>query len=101
MICRGCDGEDQFDGEDLKFDHDVNMWLCEECRDTVIDHKKMTQRYLIHYDSSFGARFGMAVFGNERQARQDRNAFAEDGLQVRIIKLTVVDGQPVAEWIDS
>lgn len=99
--CQGCDGDRQSDKwEVLRFHPVIKMWLCSECRDEAVDHAKLVQRYLIHYTTRLGARFGLAVWGNERQAREDRDLFAGDGCSARIVKLTVVDGQPVAEWVE-
>lgn len=69
--------------------------------DAHIDHAKLQQRYLIHYASSMGPRFGIAVWSNERQAFEDAALFTADGCPARVVKLTVEDGQPVACWVDA
>jgi hypothetical protein len=67
--------------------------------DAHIDHAKLQQRYLIHYESSMGPRFGVAVWSNERQAREDADLFTGDGYPARIMKVTVENGEPIARWV--
>ena len=67
--------------------------------DAHIDHAKLQQRYLVHYDTPAGPRFGIDVWSNERQAEQDADGYRADGLAARVMKVTVEDGAPVAQWV--
>lgn len=100
IVCQGCAGDGQGPGESLRLEPVLKLMLCRECTDTAIDHLKLTQRFLIHYQTPFGARFGVQVHPNLKLARRDRDLFAADGLAPRIVKLTVDGGQPVAEWVN-
>lgn len=60
---------------------------------------RMQQRYLLWYESSRGPQFGYAVHHTEAAAQVDAALFRSDGYPTRIVKVTIVDGQPKAEWI--
>ena len=66
--------------------------------DGYIDHAKLQQRYLVHYDTGSGSRFGIDVWSTLRQAEADADGFREDGMQARVIKVTVENGGVVAQW---
>ncbi len=68
--------------------------------DEHVDHAKLQQRYLIHYESPLGARFSAETPSAEHLARRVAGWFLEDGYPARIVVVTVEDGQPVARWID-
>ena len=67
--------------------------------DDLIDHQKLIQRYLVHYDSKLGPRFSVSVWSSQRQAEQDADGYRADGYPARVMKVSVVDGVPVAEWV--
>ena len=71
--------------------------------DQRIHFEAMQQRYLVWYEGPLGGLFSTDVSGaldGGGCARWNRDLFIEDGYPARIVKLAVVDGQPVAEWVD-
>lgn len=70
-------------------------------RDSRIHYERMQQLYPVWYEGDLGGMFSIDVFSNMKQAEEDLALFIEDGLPARIIKVTVVDGQPVATWVSD
>jgi hypothetical protein len=68
--------------------------------DGHIDHAKLQTRYLVHYDSADGPRFSSEVHSAPWQAQNDARAYIQDGYPARIMRVTVDDGSPRAEWFD-
>lgn len=69
--------------------------------DEHIDHAKLQQRYLVHYQSKMGPRFGIDVWSTPWQAQWDARGYEKDGMSARVMRVTVNDeGSPVAEWMD-
>lgn len=68
--------------------------------DERIHYERMKQRYLVWYEGRLGGLFSIGVDHFIERARENRALFIADGFPARIVKLTVVDGQPVAEWVD-
>lgn len=64
-------------------------------------YERLKQRYLVWYEGPLGGLFSIDVDHFIERARENRDLFIEDGYPARIIKLSVVDGQPVAEWADG
>jgi hypothetical protein len=66
-----------------------------------IDHEKLQQRYLVHYESKMGPRFSSDTWSAPWQAQDDARNFEADGYRARVMRVTVADdGRPVAEWMD-
>jgi hypothetical protein len=69
--------------------------------DSLIDHKKLKTRYLVHYDSHQGPRFSSQVHNAPWQAQGDARGYIADGFPARVMRVSVgEDGVPVAEWIE-
>jgi len=69
--------------------------------DALLHHAKMQVRYLVWYQVANHGLFSIDVDHTLAAARENRDGFIEDGYPARIIAVSVVDGQPVAEWIDD
>jgi hypothetical protein len=67
--------------------------------DSDVDHAKLQTRYLVHYDSPAGPRFSITVHNAPWQAQDDVRRYAADGYKAKVLRVRVVDGQPVAEWM--
>lgn len=63
--------------------------------------ERFQQQYLVWYEGSCGGCFSVDVGQTMKHAQWNRDLFIEDGYPARIIKLTVEDGQPVAQWVDG
>lgn len=72
-----------------------------EWDDYLIDHRKMLQRYLVWHDTKAGPRFTPESFHSPHLAEREAELWREDGYWARVMKVTVVDGHPVAEWIEE
>lgn len=70
--------------------------------DEHIDHAKMQQWYLVHYNSkTTGPRFSIDAHQVPWRAQEDARGYEADGMHARIMRVTVnADGQPVAEWMN-
>jgi hypothetical protein len=80
---------------------DVDM-TDKDREDQRIHFEAMQQRYLVWYEGPGGGLFSTDVSGaldGGGCARWNRDLFIAEGYSARIVKLTVVNGQPVAEWV--
>lgn len=69
--------------------------------DGHIEHAKLQQWYLVHYDYKPGPRFSSNAWHTPWQAQEDARGYEADGMTARIMRVTVdADGEPVAEWMD-
>jgi hypothetical protein len=70
--------------------------------DGYIDHQKLAgPQYLLWYDSSYGWRFGFDKWHTRQQAERDAEGFRNDGYDTRIVKVEIVNGEPVASWVTA
>lgn len=76
----------------------VECWSCGE--DGRIDHLKLAgPQYMLWHQSHYGWRFGVSTWHTLHQAERDAALFRGDGYETRILKVEVVDGEPVASWV--
>lgn len=66
--------------------------------DEIHHHQMMQAQYLVWYETNLGGLFSIEAHHSLRQAEGNRDGFVEDGYPARVMKVSVVDGQPVAEW---
>lgn len=63
-------------------------------------HERMQLKFLVHYETECGGRFGVQTFSMEHQAAEDADLFREDGCPARVLMVSVdEDGVPHAEWV--
>lgn len=68
--------------------------------DGYIDHQKLAgPQYLLWHNSSYGFRFGRDKWHTQHQAEADAALFQSDGYETRIVKVEIVDDEPVASWL--
>jgi hypothetical protein len=66
-------------------------------------HQRMQQLYAVWYETELGGQFSVDIshtLHGHGGARWNRDLFVEDGFPARIMKITVQDGNPVAEWVE-
>lgn len=85
----------------MSFSEDDDGVTDKDREDERHHYEIMQQQYLVWYQGRLGGMFSIDVGGYLKRARENRDMFIEDGFPARIVKLTVVDGEPVAEWVEG
>lgn len=63
-------------------------------------HERMQLKFLIHYETKCGGRFGGETFFTEHQAAEDVDLFRAAGIPARVLMVSVdEDGMPHAERV--
>jgi hypothetical protein len=67
--------------------------------DARIHFERQQQVYLTHYQNERGGLFSIDTYPTELPAVRNAVLFEDDGYPARVIKVTVENGEPVAQWV--
>ena len=75
--------------------------MTEKDRDDILEHHaRMGIRYLVWYRTGSHGLFSSDVAHTLAEAQWNQGSYTEDGYPARILRVKVVDGDPVAEWVE-